>query len=79
MEGVGRYDRLGKARRPASNAITSAYAKIWHRALRNKGWRNQHYFYFIGMNNRVVVGLLALADSCPLALAQHAIDSKEKL
>ena len=79
MEGVGRYDRLGKARRPASNAITSAYAKIWHRALRNKGWRNQHYFYFIGMNNRVVVGLLALAGSCPLALAQHAIESKEKL
>ncbi|MDD7743960.1 MAG: TonB-dependent receptor plug domain-containing protein, partial [Prevotella pectinovora] len=31
------------------------------------------------MNNRVVVGLLALAGSCPLALAQHTIESKEKL
>ncbi|MGM9734249.1 MAG: TonB-dependent receptor plug domain-containing protein [Prevotella sp.] len=31
------------------------------------------------MNNRVVVGLLALAGSCPLALAQQTIESKEKL
>lgn len=52
---------------------------IWHRALRNKGWRNQLFFIFRFMNHRVTVGLLAIVSSCPLALAQNTIESKDSL